>query len=78
MVGCYTDATNPRVRDPSETCKWREHMAGKKSGNIWREKDGANKWCEKMAGKMRGKICTSFNENTSVLQTIKHNMIGDE
>jgi hypothetical protein len=34
---------------------------GKKSGTIWREKDGANKWCEKMAGKMRGKICTSYN-----------------
>jgi hypothetical protein len=41
--------------------KEREHMAGTKSGNIWREKYGANTWCENMAGIMREKICTSFN-----------------
>jgi hypothetical protein len=40
--------------------KERKNMVGKKSGNIWREKDGANKWYEKMVGKMRGKFCTSF------------------
>jgi hypothetical protein len=31
--------------------KEREHMAEKKSGNMWREKDGANKWWEKYVGK---------------------------
>jgi hypothetical protein len=40
--------------------KERENMAGKKSGNIWREKDGANKWCDKMAENVR-EICTSLN-----------------
>jgi hypothetical protein len=94
MVGCYTDATNPRVRGGFYSLlkpangrkKERKHMAeknsgkhmtGTKSGNIWRKKYGANTSCENMAGIMRAKICTSFNKNTSVLQAIKHNMIGD-
>jgi hypothetical protein len=59
MVGCYTDATKPRVRGgfyslakPANGANiWREHMAGKNSGKIWREnmagKKSGNIWREK-------------------------------
>jgi hypothetical protein len=40
--------------------KERENMAGKKCGNIWREKRTGTYGGKKMTGKMRGKFCTSF------------------
>jgi hypothetical protein len=72
MVGCYTDATNPRVRGGFYSLAkpanggniWREKLAGKYGGKKEREHMAGKIWCEqmvqKMAGKMYGKICTSF------------------
>jgi hypothetical protein len=50
MVGCYTNATNPRVRGVFY------RLAKPANGeNIWREKNSGNIWWEKVAGTYGGK-----------------------
>jgi hypothetical protein len=75
MVGCYTDATNPRVRGGFYSLAkpaiggniWREKRARTYGGNIWREKragtyDG-NKEREHMAVKIwRGQMVRNMAE----------------